>query len=86
VHAASGLGIVDGVPTPSLLAYPDPLAGIGAFGTILGALDGPGGTVEEVTLAGAIAPLLATAGEPLGDVDAEAIVALPVPGQILAPA
>jgi hypothetical protein len=83
VHAASGLGIVDDEPTPSLLAYPDPLAGIAAFATILGALGGPGGTVEEVTLSGAIAPLLATAGEALGDVDRVAIAALPVPGPIL---
>jgi CoA-transferase family III len=85
VHAASGLGVVDGTPTPSLLAYPDPLAAIAAFGTVLGALGGPGGTVEEVTLAGAIAPLLATAGQPLGDVDVDAIGSLPVPGPILVP-
>lgn len=83
VHAASGLGMVDGTPMPSLLAYPDPLTGIAAFGAIVGALGGPGGTVEEVTLAGSTAPLLVTAGEPLGHVDTEAIGALPVPGPIL---
>ena len=31
VHAASGLGMVAGAPTPALLAYPDPLAGLAAF-------------------------------------------------------
>ena len=30
VHAASGLGMVAGEPTPALLAYPDPLAGLAA--------------------------------------------------------
>ena len=38
VHAASGLGMVDGVPTPALLAYPDPLAGLVAFAAVLRAL------------------------------------------------
>jgi hypothetical protein len=83
VHAASGLGIVGGAPAPSLLAYPDPLAGLVAFGTVLAALGGPGGAVEEVSLAGAISPLLGTAGRPLGDVDEGAIASLGSPGPVL---
>jgi CoA-transferase family III len=65
VHAASGLGVVDGVPAPALLAYPDPLAGLEAFGTILGALGANRGTVVEVSLASALASLLPSAGAPL---------------------
>jgi hypothetical protein len=76
VHAAGGLGMVEGVPQPALLAYPDPLAGLAAFGAVLDAL-GTGGPVDvEVSLAASIAPLLATAGEPLGELDASAIVEL----------
>ena len=83
IHAASGLGMVGGEATPALLAYPDPLAGLAAFGTVLGALGGPGGTVEEVSLAGVISPLLATSGRPLGVLDAGAIAALGPPGPVL---
>jgi len=82
VHAASGLGTVGGAPVPSLLAYPDPLAGLAAFGTTLDALGGPGGTFEEVSLAGAISPLLSVAGRPLGTVDAAAIATLGPPGPV----
>ncbi len=58
VHAASGLGMVTGEPVPARFAYPDPLAGLAAYGTVLAALGGAGGTVDEVSLAGAIAPLV----------------------------
>jgi crotonobetainyl-CoA:carnitine CoA-transferase CaiB-like acyl-CoA transferase len=83
VHAASGLGMVAGQAAPALVAYPDPLAGLAAFGTVLAALGGPGGTVDEVSLAGAISPLLATWGRPLGAVDAGAIASLRPPGPVL---
>jgi hypothetical protein len=83
VHAASGLGVVRGQPVPALLGYPDALAGLQAFVTVLGALGGPGGTIEEVSLAGAISPLLPSAGRPLGTVDADAIAGLPMPGPVL---
>jgi CoA-transferase family III len=86
VHAASGLGVVGGEPVPSLLAYPDPLAGLVAFCAVLAALGGPGGTAEEVSLAGAISPLLPTAGRPLGTVDSGAIASLGPPGPMLRPA
>ena len=69
VHAASGLGVVDGRPVPALLAYPDALAGLLAFGAILDALGGPGGESIEVSLGAAMAPLLGTAGRSLAPVD-----------------
>jgi crotonobetainyl-CoA:carnitine CoA-transferase CaiB-like acyl-CoA transferase len=83
VHAASGLGMVGGNAAPSLLAYPDPLAGLAAFRTILATLGGPGGSVEEVSLAGVISPLLAPSGHPLGAVDGGAIARLGPPGPVL---
>ncbi len=83
VHAASGLGLIGGETAPALLAYPDPLAGLAAFGTVLAALGGPGGSVEEVSLAGAVSPLLSTAGCPLGPVDEGAIANLGPPGPVL---
>ncbi len=84
VHAASGLGMVAGQPAPALLAYPDPLAGLVAFTAVLRALAEPdGGANIEVSLAGAIAPLLPTAGRPLGPVDRDAIAQLSPPGPLL---
>jgi hypothetical protein len=83
VHAAGGLGMVAGAPTPALLAYPDPLAGLAAFGATLGALADPDGCAIEISLAGAIAPLLATAGRPLGEGDPDAIAQLAPPGRAL---
>ena len=56
VHAASGLGMIAGEPTPALLAYPDPLAGLTAFSAALRALAADGGAEIEVSLAGAMAP------------------------------
>jgi hypothetical protein len=73
VHAASGLGMLGGQPVPALLAYPDPLAGLLAFARILEALTGPRPGEIEVSLAEAIAPLLAVAGQPLGGRDDAAV-------------
>ena len=83
VHAASGLGVVAGEPAPSLLAYPDPLAGLLAFGAVLGALAGAAARTIEVSLAGAMAPLLPTAGRPLGDARATLSSQLAPPGPVL---
>jgi hypothetical protein len=83
VHAVSGLGMVAGAPAPALLAYPDPLAGLAAFTATLRALAGDGGEHIEVSLAGAMAPLLPSAGEPLGEVDRDAIAQLSPPGPLL---
>ena len=58
-----------GTPTPALLAYPDPLAALTAFGAVIRALAGDGGVEVGVSLAGAMAPLLPTAGRPLGEPD-----------------
>lgn len=57
VHAASGLGLVDGEPTPAPLAYPDVVTGFAAAGRLLSLLAGPGGRAE-VSLAGSIEPLV----------------------------
>lgn len=61
VHAASGLGLVDGRPRPAPVSYPDPLTGLAAFARVLDLLaqDAPGDA--EVALAEVIAPLLAPA-------------------------
>jgi hypothetical protein len=83
VHAASGLGMVGGAPAPALLAYPDPLAGLTAFAAVLRALAEPEGAHVEISLAGAMAPLLATAGQPLGTLDRDAIAQLSPPGPVL---
>ncbi len=83
VHAASGLGMIAGTPTPALLAYPDPLAGLAAFGAALRALSTADGAEIEISLAGAIAPLLPTAGRPLGVADPDAIAQLALPGPAL---
>jgi crotonobetainyl-CoA:carnitine CoA-transferase CaiB-like acyl-CoA transferase len=83
VHAASGLGMVAGAPVPALLAYPDPLAGLVAFTAVMRALADPEGADAEISLAGAIAPLLARAGEPLGPLDRGAIAQLSPPGPML---
>jgi hypothetical protein len=85
VHAASGLGMVAGTPTPALLAYPDPLAGLAAFTAVLRTLADPDGADVEISLAGAVAPLLATAGQPLGELDHDAIGRLAPPGPVLRP-
>lgn len=76
VHVASGLGMVDGEPCPARLAYPDPLAGLQAFGAVLIALGSGRGHSIEVSLGAALAPLLPTAGQPLGVLDAAALAAL----------
>lgn len=61
VHAASGLGLLGGVPTPAPIAYPDPLAGLAAFTSAVELLGRPTpGGHAEVSLAGVIAPLLPT--------------------------
>ena len=91
VHASSGLGIVDGRPAPALLAYPDALAGLLAFGMILDALGGPGGTTIEISLADAMAPLLPTAGQPLVAPDDDLVARLRAttnarPGAVIIPA
>jgi len=75
VHAASGLGIVAGLPQPALVAYPDPLAGLSAFAAVLAALAEPGPHDVDVSLAGAIAPLVGTRA-PIDAVDDDAIDAL----------
>jgi crotonobetainyl-CoA:carnitine CoA-transferase CaiB-like acyl-CoA transferase len=70
VHAASGLGLVSGSPTPAPIAYPDLVAGVAAYRRgveLLAGLVGPGrpgpGTAgtAEISLSGAIAPLVAEA-------------------------
>lgn len=76
VHAALGLGLVDGVPQPALLAYPDPLAGLLACAEVLAvlALPGPERPTVDVSLATAAAPLVATAGgHPIGVFDEGAL-------------
>lgn len=64
VHAASGIGLIDGEPRPAAVAYPDLVAGVAAYARAVALLaDGvPGGRAEEVSLAGAIAPLAAGPG------------------------
>jgi crotonobetainyl-CoA:carnitine CoA-transferase CaiB-like acyl-CoA transferase len=69
VHAASGLGIVEGRPAPAQLAYPDALAGLLTFGAVLDAIAGEPPATIEVSLAAAVAPLLPTAGRPLAAAD-----------------
>ena len=91
VHAVSGLGFVDGAPAPATVAYPDPLAGLLAFAAVLEALARlEGGQRVEVSLAGAIAPLLGASGAALGAVDDASIAAARSgaarrPGAILLP-
>ena len=62
VHAASGLAMTTGQPVAAF-GYPDALAGIKAFATAVEALAAPTAVPElvEVSLAGAIAPLVAEA-------------------------
>ncbi|MEO5898956.1 MAG: CoA transferase [Ilumatobacteraceae bacterium] len=66
-HAASGLGLLDGRPQRARFAYPDPIAGLVAFATVLDVL---GRThpprSAEVSLAGVIEPLVALGERPLG--------------------
>lgn len=78
VHAASGLGMIGGAPCPVRLAYPDPLAGLQAFGAVLAALASDQPTSIEISLGGALTPLLPTAGQPLGALDIDALDALRV--------
>jgi crotonobetainyl-CoA:carnitine CoA-transferase CaiB-like acyl-CoA transferase len=72
VHAISGLGMLDGRPTPAPVAYPDPLAGVAAFAVALSLLGrhDPGARQPchaEVSLAGVVAPLVpATAAAGVG--------------------
>jgi hypothetical protein len=77
VHAMSGRGVIGGEPTPSLLAYPDPLAGLLTVGVVLDALGDTIGGVHEVSLDEAIGPLLGRGpAAALGDVDAAALAEL----------
>jgi hypothetical protein len=74
VHAASGLGMVDGAPRPAGFSYPDPLAGLWAFAEALAALAAPAGARRrEVSLAGAVAPLARTADARAGAGDPAAL-------------
>ncbi|MCU1501374.1 MAG: caib/baif family protein [Ilumatobacteraceae bacterium] len=70
VHATSGLGLLGAVPQPVRFAYPDPIAGLVACATVfelLGSKHNP--SAVEVSLAGAIAPLLAGGERPLASGD-----------------
>jgi len=59
IHAISGLGMLSGSPVPALIAYPDALAGMRAYGVALGLLGQEGPTPHvELSLLGTIAPLL----------------------------
>ena len=68
VHAASGLGMVRGRPSPPPIAYPDPLAGLLAFGLAVSLLTAPRapGRSAEVSLADAVAPLVRRAAQRAG--------------------
>lgn len=65
VHAASGLGLLTDRPVPAPIAYPDVVAGVTAYARAVRLLaDRSGGGPArraEVSLAGAIAPLVRTA-------------------------
>jgi len=91
VHAASGLGVVDGRPAPAQLAYPDALAGLLTFALVLEAIAAGAPAAIEVSLAAALAPLLATAGRPLAPADPAVVERLRAatdgrPGGVIAPA
>ncbi len=77
VHAASGLGLVAGVPHAPSLAYPDPLAGLVALAAVLEGVGQAAPARREVSLGGAVAPLLDGVSRPLGAVDAAALAAAP---------
>ncbi len=63
VHAASGLGVVAGRPTPAAFAYLDPLTGLRAAATALSLLSGTcGGQRATVSLAGSAALVRADPG------------------------
>jgi crotonobetainyl-CoA:carnitine CoA-transferase CaiB-like acyl-CoA transferase len=74
VHAASGLAEAGGGFRAAPLAYPDPLAGFTALATILDALARGRPGHHALSLADAIAPLLARAPAP-----APAAAATPAP-------
>ena len=58
VHAASGLGMVEGRPEQPAVAYPDPLTGLRAFAVALGLLGRSAPTPHvEVSLLGSLEPL-----------------------------
>jgi hypothetical protein len=91
VHAASGLGVVDGRPAPAQLAYPDALAGLLTFALVLEAIAAGAPATIEVSLAAALAPLLATAGRPLAPADPALVDRLRAatdgrPGGVIVPA
>lgn len=58
VHAASGLGLVSSTPRPAPVAYPDLVAGVLAATTAVEMLAAGTGARAEVSLAGAIEPLV----------------------------
>jgi crotonobetainyl-CoA:carnitine CoA-transferase CaiB-like acyl-CoA transferase len=61
VHAASGLGLVNGAPTPASISYPDPLAGLVAFVQTVDLLSRIGPSLHaEIALADVVRPLLAS--------------------------
>jgi len=62
IHAASGLGLTTGTPKPSPLPYPDFLAGLTTFGTILQSVS-TRTRHAEVSLMASVAPLVAVAVE-----------------------
>lgn len=66
-HAASGLGLLDGAPQRARFAYPDAIAGLVAFATVLDVLgrDDPLSSTE-VSLSGVIEPLVSNGERPLG--------------------
>ncbi|MCP3913816.1 MAG: hypothetical protein GY713_23085 [Actinomycetia bacterium] len=62
VHAISGLGMITGEPAAPVVAYPDPLTGIRAFGVALGLLGRTGERPHvELSLLGSVAPLIEAA-------------------------
>jgi hypothetical protein len=76
VHASSGLGLLEGVPHAPALAYPDPLAGLAALTAVLDGIGCAAPAHREVSLGGAVAPLLDGAARPFGDIDAAALAAV----------
>ena len=57
LHAASGLGWLEGEPRPPAFSYPDPLAGLQAACSAVDQLSSAAAQHARVSLAGAVAPL-----------------------------